>query len=148
MKKKLVWVLYACLLAFPLQVFAGSCSGKSKDTERVSGRMAVFYAPSQAQFNSLSQEDQEAYTELLSDFYEYIGQLGRFLDKHDIKHILTGSRYIEVKSGGKAYCFDKTKLEEELGVILSDGKRRPKLVQGVFTDLEMMPTVVDHFSLK
>ncbi|MDP2787341.1 MAG: hypothetical protein Q8O79_04620 [Pseudomonadota bacterium] len=148
MKKKLVWVLYACLLALPLQAFAGPCPGKSKDTERISGRMAVFYAPSQAQFNSLSQEDQEAYTELLSDFYEYTGRLGRFLDKHGIKHILTGSRYIEVKAGGKAYCYDKTKLEEELGVLLSDGKKQPKLVQGAFTDLEMMPTVVDYYSLK
>lgn len=148
MRREQRWVLCVCLWALSLHAYAGRCPGKDKDTERVSGRVAVFYAPSQAQFSSLSQDDQEAYTELLSDFYEYVGLLGRFLGKHGIKHILTGSRYIEVKAGGKAYCYDKKKLEDELGVILSDGKKQPKLIQGIFTDTEMVPTVVEYYSLK
>ena len=75
MKQGLRWVLCVCLVALPLQAFAGPCPENNKDTERVSGRITVFYAPSQMQFSSLSKDDQEAYTELLSDFYEYAGRL-------------------------------------------------------------------------
>lgn len=146
--KPLVWVLYACLLVLPLTGCAASCPGKGKDTVRVEGRMAVFYALSQAELDSLSPEDQEAYNELLSDFYEYSGRLGRNLDKYGIKHILTGSRYVEVKAGRKTYCYDKTKLEEEVGVILSDGRKQPKVIPGLFTDAEVMPTVAKYYSLK
>lgn len=146
--KPLVWMLYACLLALPLTGCAASCPGKNKDTVRVEGRVAVFYALSQAELDSLSTEDQEAYNELLSDFYEYSGRLGRNLDKHGINHILTGSRYVEVKAGRKTYCYDKTKLEEEVGVILSDGRKRPKVIPGLFTDEEIMPIVTEYYSLK
>lgn len=146
--KPLVWALYACLLVFPLTGYAAPCPGKNKDTARVEGRVTIFYALSQAELDSLSPEDQEAYNELLSDFYEYAGRLGRNLDKHGIKHILTGSRYVEVKAGRKTYCYDKTKLEEEVGVILSDGRRQPKVIPGLFTDEEIMPTVTNYYSLK
>jgi len=146
--KLLVWMLYVCLLALPLTGCAASCPGKNKDTARVVGRVTVFYAPSQAELDSLSPEDREAYNELLSDFYEYRGRLGHNLDKHGIKHILTGSRYIEVKAGRKTYCYDKTKLEEEVGVILSDGRKQPKVIPGLFTDEEIMPTVTEYYSLK
>lgn len=146
--KPITWALYACLLVLPLTGCAASCPGKSKDTVRVEGRVAVFYSLSQVELDSLSSEDQEAYSELLSDFYEYTGRLGRNLDKHCIKHILTGSRFIEVKAGRKVYCYDKTKLEEEVGVILSDGRKQPKVIPGLFTDSEVMPTVTKHYSLK
>lgn len=146
--KPLVLALYACLLALPLTGCAASCQGKSKDTVRVEGRVAVFYALSQVELDSLSPEDQEAYNELLSDFHEYAGRLGRNLDMHGIKHILTGSRYVEVKAGRKTYCYDKAKLEEEVGVILSDGRKQPKVIPGLFTDSEVMPTVIKYYSLK
>ncbi len=146
--KPFAWLLYVGLLILPLTGCATSCPGKSKDTERVEGRVAVFYALSQAELDSLSPEDQEAYNELLSDFYEYTGRLGRNLDKHGIKHILTGSRYIEVKAGRETYCYEKTKLEEEVGVILSDGRKQPKVIPGLFTDSEVMPTVAKYYSLK
>lgn len=146
--KPFVWALYACLLALPITGCAAPCLGKGKDTVRVEGRVAVFYALSQAELDSLSTEDQVAYNELLSDFYEYSGRLGRNLDRHGIKHILTGSRYVEFKAGRKTYCYDKTKLEEEVGVILSDGRRQPKVIPGLFIDEEIMPTVTEYYSLK
>jgi hypothetical protein len=146
--KPIAWAVCACLLALPLAGCAAPCPGRSKDTVKVEGRVAVFYALSQAELGSLSPEDQEAYNELLSDFYEYAGRLGRNLDRHGIKHILTGSRYVEVKAGRKTYCYDKTKLEEEVGVILSDRRKRPKVIPGLFIDEEVMPTVTEYYSLK
>lgn len=146
--RKLVWVLYACLLAWSFQAFAESCPGKSQETVIVTGRMVVFYALSQTQLDLLSQDDQEAYNELLSDFYEYTGRLGPYLDKHGIKHILTGSRYIEVKAGRKTHCYDKTKFEEEVGVILSDGRKQPKVIPGLFTDSEVVSTIAKYYLLK
>lgn len=145
--RPIVWVLYACLLVLPFHAFAESCTCKSKVTVRVSGRTVVFYTLSQPEFDSLSSEDQEAYTELLSDFYEYSERLGHYFDKHGIKHILTGSRHVEVKVGNKTYCYDKTKLKEEVGVILSDGRKQPKVIPGLFTDSEVMPAVVKYYSL-
>ncbi|WP_018507914.1 hypothetical protein [Thiobacillus thioparus] len=109
--------------------------------------MVVFYAPSQAELDSLSPEDQEAYNELLSDFYEYTKRLSHNLDKHGIKHILTGSRYVETKAGKKTYCYDKTKLEDEVGVILTDGRKQPQVIPGLFTDSEIMPNVVKYYLL-
>ena len=146
--RPLVLTLCICLLAFPSYVLAEPCSGKSKDTVKVSGRVVVFYAISQLQLDSLSLDDREAYTELLSDFYEYSGRLGGYLDKHGIKHILTGSRYIEIEAGNKTCCYDKTKLEEDVGVILSDGKKQPKIVPGLFTDLEILPVVAEYYAVK
>lgn len=146
--RPLLFTLCICLLAFSSHVFAEPCSGKSKDIVKVSGRVVVFYAISQMQLDLLSQDDREAYTELLSDFYEYAGRLGRYLDKQGIKHILTGSRFIKVKAGKKTYCYDKTKFEEEVGVILSDGKKQPKVVHGLFTDFEISPVVDEYYSLK
>lgn len=148
MKRELRWVLYVCLLVLLPRAFAESCPGNNKDTVQISGQVIVFYGLSQAQFSSLSQDDQEAYTELLTDFYEYAGRLTPFLDKHGIKHILTGSRFIEVKADKKVYCYDKTKLKEELGIILVNGEKSPKLIEGAFTDLDMMPILVDYYSLK
>lgn len=146
--RPLLFTLCICLLAFSSHVFAEPCPEKSKDIVKVSGRVVVFYAISQMQLDSLSQDDREAYTELLSDFYEYSGRFGRYLDKQGIKHILTGSRYIEAKAGKKTYCYDKTKLEEDVGVILTDGKKQPKVVPGLFTDLEITPVVDEYYSLK
>lgn len=146
--KSLVWVLYTCLLVLPLMGCAASCPGKGEDTFRVSGRVAVFYAHSQVEFDSLPPEDQEAYTALYSDFLEYLGRLGSYLDKRSIKHVLTGARFIEVRVGKKTSCYDKTKFDLEVGVILSDGKKQPLVIQGLFTDLEVMPTFAEFYSPK
>lgn len=146
--KPVARALYACLLALPLTGSAASCPGKNPNTVSVAGRVAVFYALSQAELDSLSSENQEAYNELLSDFYEYARRLGDILDKHGIEHILTGSRYVEIKADKKAYCYDKAKLKEEVGVILSDGRKQPKVIPGLFTDSEVLPTIADYYSLK
>lgn len=146
--KPIAWVVSACLLALPLTGCAASCQGNREDIFSVSGRVAVFYALSQVEFDSLHPEDQEAYTTLYSDFLEYVGRLGGHLDERSIKYVLTGARFIEFRVGKKPYCFDKTALDLEVGVIFSDGRKQPKVIPGLFTDAEIMPTVTKYYSLR
>jgi hypothetical protein len=105
--RSLIYVVVACLLILPLQVSAESCTDNDKNVVRVTGPTVVFYSLTQTQFDLLSSDDQAAYTELLSDFYEYSSRLSHYLDKYHLQHILTGTRYIEIKGGKDTYCFDK-----------------------------------------
>jgi hypothetical protein len=136
-----------CLLLVPLWAGAQACH--ERDKVRISGKAVVFFSLSQGEYDSLSAEDQEAYTELLSDFYTYSGQIGKYLDQQRIAHILTGSRYIEVENSGKTiYCYDKKAFEDEVGMILTNGRKRPKVISGVVVETEALPIIRKYFSLK
>ena len=138
--------LLVCLLLLPL--WAGATECHKRDKVRVSDKAVVFYSLSQREYDSLSSDDQEAYTELLSDFYAYSGRIGKYLDQQGIAYILTGSRYIEVKNAGKITCYDKKALEDEVGMILTNGSKRPKIISGVAVDTEVLPIIKKYFSLK
>ena len=139
--------LLVCLLLLPLWAGAQECP--ERDKVQVSGKAIVFYSLSQGEYDSLSSDDQEAYTELLSDFYAYSGQIGKYLDQQRIVHILTGSRYIEVKNVGKTtYCYDKKTFEDEVGMILSNGNKRPKVISGVVVEMEALRIIRKYFLLK
>lgn len=139
--------LILCLVLLPLWVEAQTCP--EHDKVQISGKAVVFFSLSQGEYDLLSSEDQEAYTELLSDFYTYSGQIGKYLDQQRIAHILTGSRYIEVKNVGKTiYCYDKKAFEDAVGMILTNGKKRPKVISGVAVETEAFPIIRKYFSLR
>lgn len=139
--------LIFCLLVLPLWAGAQACPEREK--LRIPGKAVVFFSLSQGEYDLLSAEDQEAYTELLSDFYTYSGKIGKYLDQQHIAHILTGSRYIEVKSiGKKIYCYDKKVSEDEVGMILTNGRKQPKIISGVIVETEALPIIRKYFSLK
>ncbi len=135
------------LLSAPLSL-AGQ-SNIVNDTLQVSGKAVVFFVPSQEEYDSLSDDEKAEINEVLSDFYFHRENVVPYLKSNMIQEFLTDSAKIMIKvNGNKTLTFIKREFNQEVGVIMSDGKKEPKVDLGVATDIDLIFRFREYFGIK
>ncbi|MFA5028872.1 MAG: hypothetical protein WC713_13455 [Candidatus Methylomirabilota bacterium] len=126
---------------------AASC--ESDKAAVVSGRIVVFFAPSQTEYDRLIGDARDAATEALSDFLVYSQRLGEYLNGRGISHFMTSAERVEVRRAGQEpVCFVRSHTGDQFGAILSDGQSVPQVILGVITDEDAIPVVERYFSTR
>jgi hypothetical protein len=131
--------------------FAHLFGQQGKDSTKlvVSGKTVVFFAPSQKEYNSLAKDTNSGVDEILSDFYYYKKSLNVFLKENNVNTELTSALSIVVKlSNGKTNKYRRKDFDHIVGMILTDGMHKPKVILGVYTDVDLIPDLKKFFKLK
>jgi hypothetical protein len=144
---RLITVFLFLLLSAPLSV-AGQ-SNQVNDTLQVSGKAVVFYVPSQKEYDLLSDDAKTELDEVLSDFYYHQENVVSYLKSNMIQDFLTHSAKIMIKlNGNKSLAFMKRDFDQEIGVIMTDGKKEPKIYSGVATDIDLINMFKEFFRIQ
>jgi len=107
----------------------------STDTLTVQGKWIIFFQPSQTDYANMQREglDSNFFT-IASQFDTYRNAMVDSLKKTDWadKIQVTERRYLVIKmNNGKQVVFDRTKANDMVGMILTDGKQSPDIESGV-----------------
>jgi hypothetical protein len=143
-----IFTAIAILILVLLPVFDAQ-GGAANDTLHVSGKTVVFFGPTQAEYDSLSEEEKGDMDEVLSDFYYYRQQVISFLKSNQIQEFLTASPRIQFQlSGRERRTFLRRNFNPNVGLIMADGNQEPKVFLGVATDVDLIPMFEEYFGLK
>jgi len=113
------------------------------------GQSAVFFGPSQQEYDSLAKDENSGIDEILSDFYYYQAPIAKFLKEHKIGVELTSAPLIVAQlSDGKTQTYHRRDFGQVVGVLLIDGTQEPKVMLGVETDVDLIPELEKFFKLK
>jgi hypothetical protein len=115
----------------------------NSDTLAIKDRCAIFYSPSQPEYDLFAKEDSTGEIDaVIDDFVYYISIANDSIEAYDksIKTFHTASRYIAFSnSEGKVYLIDKyLDCDHIVGGIYFDGKSKPTITCGVGTEDDIM----------
>ena len=126
--------------------FSTTYGGTADDTLYVSGNAVVFFGPTQPEYDSLNENRQAEMNEVISDFYHYHSEVTPFLERNGIKDFITAKALITIQlTGTEIRSFRRQNFKHAMGMIMSDGKREPKVYLGVATDFDLIEMFKDFF---
>jgi hypothetical protein len=135
------------LLIMAVPSFAGQTETPD-DTVHVSGRAVVFFAPSQAEYLSMSEQEAKKINELLYDFHHHRLKVLPFLELNEINEINTARSKILIElDGKKKIIYNRKDFGQIVGLILTDGYHKPKIYLGVATDSQIIDMCYEYFEL-
>jgi len=123
-------------------------NGSSTDVLDVKGKAVVFFGPTEREYNSLTENYKNEWSEVLSDFYHYRDKTIPYLESNKIKPIVTANTKIIIHTGTNARTFVRKNFKHIVGYILTDGNKKPKVVEGVGTDMDLINDFKEYFGLK
>jgi hypothetical protein len=119
------------------------------DTLRVNGPMVVFFEPGQKEFDLMDRDQGEdsGLDEIVSDFVEYSTKVVDSLIKTSkLKAIITHKKIILVElDNGEKISFDRTKGDNIVGTILTNGRKKPKIDFEVGTTEDYFADIENYF---
>jgi hypothetical protein len=87
--------------------------------------------------------------QLLDDFDYYAGRASSFLRQNRIRAEFTSDPLIPVRTReARIRLFERAKLEDIFGAILTDGVQEPSVLPGVPTDEEILAEIRSFYRLK
>lgn|SRR5574341_1539 len=142
-------IKFGLTFLFLLTISNPSYGGAKNDVLDVKGKAVVFFGPEEKDYNLLSEDEKNEWSEVLSDFYYYRDKTIPYLESNNIKPIATSVASIKVHlAGANSRSYAKQKFEHIVGCILTDGNSEPKVVLGVGTDVDMINDFKEYFKLK
>ncbi len=114
----------------------------------VKGKAVVFFGPTEQEYNSLSENERNEWSEVLSDFYHYRDKTIPYLESHKIKLVITAMSKITIQVGSNTRTYTRKKFKHIVGYILTDGTNEPKVVEGVGTDIDLINDFSHYFKIK
>ncbi len=114
----------------------------------VKGKAVVFFGPTEQEYNALSENDKNEWSEVLSDFYHYRDKAIPYLESHKIKPIITAVSKITIQVGSNRRTYARKQFKHIVGYILTDGTNEPKVVEGVGTDIDLINDFNQYFKIK
>ncbi len=114
----------------------------------VKGKAVVFFGPTEQEYISLSKNEKNEWSEVLSDFYHYRDKTIPYLESHKIKPIITAMSKITIQVGSNTRTYARKNFKHIVGYILTDGTNEPKVVEGVGTDIDLINDFSQYFKIK
>lgn len=114
----------------------------------VKGKAVVFFGPTEKEYQSISENEQNEWNEVLSDFYYYRDKTIPYLESHQIKPLITANSEIIIHTDAKTRAYARKKFKHIVGYILTDGKNEPKVVESVGTDIDLINDFREYFKIK
>jgi hypothetical protein len=115
----------------------------------VTGPRVVFFGPEQTERDSIIHVEGIDAGQVFDDFDYYSGKVGSYLKRRGVGVIITTSPVIVVQFGDKLVrAIERKKLQDFVGIILTDGVQEPRLYLGVSSDEELVSECAQFFKLK
>jgi len=116
---------------------------------QVTGTGVVFFGPTQAERDSIIRTEGLEAAQVFDDYDYVAGKSASYLKGLGIVVEFTTSPAVLVKIGDQGIrVYERKKLADYVGVILTDGLQEPRLLLGVATDEELVAEFKDFFQLK
>ncbi len=132
-----------------------------QDTERadvsdeyiMEGKNIVFFLATQEEFDSFiankSDDSVREINDLLADAYSPIYFLTRTLKNKGIRIEESRIRFFKIKTSEGYILFDKTANNKMFGVIMSDGKKAPLIIEGeILNEEDYQNLIYEYFNIK
>ncbi len=138
----------ACLMSSLLLLpFVGRAQQEASSLV-VQGPMVVFFEPTKAEGDSITQSEGLDNAAMLDDYELASGKTAVYLSRKKIPYQYTTSQTIYVKlSNGKVRRFDRKAIPDLVGMILSDGVKEPRLVSGSAAEQALIFQINDFFRI-
>jgi hypothetical protein len=115
---------------------------------RISGLRVLFFGPSRAERDSIARSEGLEIDDVMDDFNYNAGKAAVFLSRAGIPAEFTESRLVIVKTGTVTFrTFDRSTIQEPVGMILTDGVHEPRVVPGGGTDRDLILQISEYFHL-
>jgi hypothetical protein len=115
----------------------------------VTGARVIFFGPTQTERDSIIHVEGIDAGQVFDDFDYYSGKVGSYLKRRGVGVIITTSPVIVVQFGDKLVrAIERKKLQDFVGIILTDGVQEPRLYLGVSSDEELVSECAQFFKLK
>jgi hypothetical protein len=126
-----------------------SLSAQTADAPlRVHGPCVVFFGPSRAERDSIARGEGLEIDDIMDDFNLNAGKVAVFLRRAAIPSEFTESRIVIVMTGAvTSRTFDRSSIEDPVGMILTDGLHEPRVVPGRGTDRDLLLQISEYFHL-
>ena len=109
----------------------------------LTGKEVYFFGPSIEEVDTFKDYTAEA----INDFSDYTGRIVPFLRRHDIKTSYLSERKIEFQIDSiRAFIVYRDSVD--FGTILTDGKKEPKILKFVLTDVELKEEIQKYYNIK
>lgn len=136
-------ILAALSMLLPLQM------GPIRPLLPPPGPRVIFYSPTMAERDSIIRVEGVEIAQLLDDFDYYAGRASSFLRQNRIRAEFTSDPLIPVRTReARIRLFERAKLEDIFGAILTDGVQEPSVLPGVPTDEEILAEIRSFYRLK
>jgi hypothetical protein len=133
----------------PLVSFRVNQMQAPQSTLQISDRSVVFFGPTQAERDSIIRAEGLDVAQVFDDFDYYAGKSASYLKGRGISVEFTTSQVVLVKIGDRTVrIYERKKMADVVGLILTDGVQEPQLLFGVATDAELVPQFNDFFRWK
>jgi hypothetical protein len=134
--------LVVCLI-LPLQ------TGPTRPSLPPPGPRVIFYSPTMAERDSIIHVEGAEIAQLLDDVDYYTGRASSFLRQHGIRAEFTSDPLIPVRGrDARIRVFERAKLEDIFGALLTDGVQEPRVLPGVVNEDEFVAEVRSFYQLK
>ncbi len=112
----------------------------------------VFFKINKTEYNILIEElggdSNWEMRELFNSFTLNAKSLKKALKKHKIFVVIKTNKIYEIQiDSGKTLRFDRTEEEQIVGQIFCDGKKKPLITYGVYTNKEIVKLVKQYFEI-
>ncbi len=130
--------IYLIVLFFPVLDKVSTQEKAVSDTLKISGKNIIFFTLTQSEYDSLSKIEDSEIDDVLSDFYHYSNGIKKSLKKHGIKLIFTVQEVIQMKidTNKTIYLHKGKDFSSVVSTVMTDGKKYPKIIKGVATDVD------------
>lgn len=116
---------------------------------KVTGKAVIFFAPSIQEHEAFLQQEQQKTKVPVEELQFYRDQVNAFLSFNQIQDLWTTSLTIQITQTNQAsITLERKMFDEPIGVILTDGKREPKVSSGVSTYIELVLMIRRYFRLQ
>ena len=120
-----------------------------QSTLQVTGPGVVFFGPTKAERDSIIRTEGLEAAQVFDDYDYVAGKSASYLKGLGIVVEFTTSPAVLVKIGDQGIrVYERKKMADYVGVILTDGLQEPRLLLGVATDEELVAEFKDFFQLK
>jgi len=124
-----------------------TCSYAS-DVLEINERAVVYFFPNKAEVETINSNNEE-YGEVLDDYFYYKNNMVDYLKQHSIKSYSSSHSVIKAfYEGGKYIKLNRIKDISKIGYILVDGSKKPKILFGVYTDIDLMFELQTFFNIQ
>lgn len=136
-------ILLALSLMHPLQ------TGPTRPSGPPEGPRVIFYSPTMAERDSIIRIEGPDIAQLLDDFDYYTGRVSSFLRQHLIRVEFSSDSLIAARAReARIRLFERAKLGDIFGAILTDGVQEPRVFPGLVNEDEFVAEVRNFYRLK
>jgi hypothetical protein len=118
------------------------------DTIDVTGKAVVFFGVTQREYDSLLVDKNSGIDAAWDDFTYYADKLMPYLDSLKIETAVISSPIVRIwVKGDNPRVYHTKKLDDILGIIMTDGAQQPQILLGVTTDDDWKDNIRKYFGI-